>query len=52
MIITKYVWLQNELDEQVPSLRDMLQSELVLIDKEVNLFQDVIKTYLLSANAE
>ena len=52
LIITKYVWLQNELDEQVPSLRDMLQSELALIDKEVKLFQDVIKTYLLSVNAE
>lgn len=43
LVITKYVWLQTDTDERVPCLQDMLQSELVLLDKEVELFQSVIK---------
>lgn len=42
LTITKYFWLQTEADEHVPSLRDMLHSELTLIAEEIPLFIDAV----------
>lgn len=49
LTIAKYFWLQTETDEHVPSLQDMLHSELMLIAEEIPLFIDAVNSIDLDA---
>ena len=49
LTVAKYFWLQTETDEHVPSLQDMLHSELMLIAEEIPLFIDAVNSIDLDA---
>ena len=49
LTVAKYFWSQTDNDEQVPSLQDMLHSELMLMGDDIPLFLNAVNSIDLDA---
>ncbi len=49
LVVAKYVWVQTPLDDGIPSLEAMIQSQIYLFDEEIPLFLSAVKATTLDA---
>lgn len=49
LVVAKYVWVQTPVDDSIPSLEAMIQSQIYLFDEEIPLFLSAVKATTLDA---